>query len=124
MNNEKAQSFIKMVVEENLIQAQGLLKGYLNEKLTHILNEKFEGYAPTIFEAKDAKPDFLDLDGDGNTEEPMKQAARQAKGGNDDMEEDEEQSDSEEEEGSEDEESDEECEDCEDEEESSEEDEE
>jgi len=30
-------------------------------------------------EAKDSKPDFLDLDKDGDTEEPMKQAAEQAK---------------------------------------------
>ena len=29
---------------------------------------------------KDKKPDFLDLDKDGNKKEPMKQAARQAKG--------------------------------------------
>lgn len=113
MSNEKVQSFIKMVVEENLVQAQTTLKSYLNEKLTEVLNEKFEEYAPTLFEGK-AKPDFLDLDGDGNTEEPMKQAARQAKeGDSEDVETDEEQSDSEEEEDTQDEEADEECEDCE-----------
>lgn len=31
---------------------------------------------------KGAKPDFLDLDGDGNTTEPMKQAAKDAKNKN------------------------------------------
>jgi len=122
MSNEKVQSFIRMVVEENLVQAQSTLKGYLNEKLTEILNEKFEEYAPTIFEEKGAKPDFLDLDKDGNTEEPMKDAAADAEGEDDDVETGEEQPEEEEEGGSEDEDSEEdgeedeeECEDCEDE---------
>lgn len=30
-------------------------------------------------ESKNVKPDFLDLDGDGDTEEPMKKAAKDAK---------------------------------------------
>ena len=30
-------------------------------------------------EKKEAKPDFLDLDGDGNKKEPMKQAAKDKK---------------------------------------------
>mgnify|MGYP003130382980 CR=1 FL=1 len=32
-----------------------------------------------LFEAKGQKPDFRDLDGDGNKEEPMKKAAKDAK---------------------------------------------
>ena len=32
-----------------------------------------------LFEAKGQKPDFLDLDGDGDKEEPMKKAAKDAK---------------------------------------------
>ena len=32
-----------------------------------------------LVEGKGAKPDFLDLDKDGNKKEPMKQAAQQAK---------------------------------------------
>lgn len=122
MSNKKVQSFIRMVVEENLVQAQSTLKGYLNEKLTEVLNEKFEEYAPTIFEEKGAKPDFLDLDNDGNTKESMKKAAADAKGKGNDVETDEEQSEEEEEGGSEDEdgeedgeETEEDCEDCEDE---------
>ena len=31
-----------------------------------------------LFEAKGQKPDFLDLDKDGNKEEPMKKAAEEA----------------------------------------------
>jgi hypothetical protein len=95
-----------MVTEENLVQAQSVLKEQLNEKLAKILNEKFEQYAPTIFESKGAKPDFLDLDGDGNTKESMKKAAHDAEGENaEDVETDEEQSEEEEEDGSEDEDS-------------------
>jgi hypothetical protein len=122
MSNEKVNSFVKMVIEENLVDAQVTLKEYLNEKLTEILNEKFEEYAPTIFEEKGAKPDFLDLDKDGNTEEPMRDAAADAEGEDDDVETGEEQPEEEEEGGSEDEDSEEdgeedeeECEDCEDE---------
>ena len=32
-----------------------------------------------LFEAKGQKPDFLDLDKDGDKEEPMKKAAKDAK---------------------------------------------
>ena len=43
---------------------------------------------PTVIESEDmqeaAKPDFLDLDGDGDTEEPMKKAAADAKKNNKD----------------------------------------
>ena len=88
-----------MVAEENLVQAQTILKEQLNEKLTKILSEKFETYAPTLFEAEGAKPDFLDLDGDGNTKESMKQAARQAKQGDDENVESDEEQPEEEEEG-------------------------
>ena len=94
-----------MVVEENLVQAKAILQEQLNEKLVEALNEKFEVFAPTLFE--EPKPDFLDLDGDGNTKEPMKTAAAQAEQGDDeeDVETDEEQSEEEEEDGSEDEDS-------------------
>jgi hypothetical protein len=89
-------------MNENLVQAQHLIKEKLNEALTNALNEKYEAFAPTIFEG--AKPDFLDLDKDGDTEEPMKQAARQAEGEDEDEAEDEKQSEEEEEGGSEEEE--------------------
>ena len=97
-------TFINLVMNENLVQAQSLIKEKLNEALANALNEKYEAFAPTIFEDKGAKPDFLDLDNDGDTEEPMKQAARQAEGEDEDEAEDEEQSEEEEEGGSEEEE--------------------
>ena len=43
--------------------------------------KKFEGRQKKALGGKAAKPDFLDLDGDGNTTESMKQAAKQKKGG-------------------------------------------
>lgn len=65
MSNEKINSFIKMVIEEDLVQAQSTLKEYLNDKLTDILQEKYEEYAPTVFEEKMATKDW---DGDGEVE--------------------------------------------------------
>ena len=41
--------------------------------------KKFEGRQKKALGGKTAKPDFLDLDGDGNTTESMKQAAKQKK---------------------------------------------
>jgi len=41
--------------------------------------KKFEGKQKKALGGKTAKPDFLDLDGDGNTTESMKQAAKQKK---------------------------------------------
>jgi len=93
-NNLK--KFISLVVDENLAKAQDFIKETLNEKLNSALSDKFEEYAPSVFEA--TKPDFLDLDGDGDTEEPMKKAAEEAEGEDgEDVEEDEEQSEEEEE---------------------------
>jgi hypothetical protein len=102
--NTDLKHFISLVMDENLSQAQNLIQEKLNEKLGTALNAKFEDFAPTIFEATNAKPDFLDLDNDGDTKESMKQAARQAEGEDEDEAEDEEQSEEEEEGGSEEEE--------------------
>lgn len=97
---KKQEKIISFIIKEDLAKAKDTIFENLNEKLNSILREKFDEYAPAVFEA--AKPDFLDLDKDGNTEEPMKQAAAQAEGEDEDeMEEDEEQSDSEEEENAE-----------------------
>ena len=41
--------------------------------------KKFESRQKKALGGKSAKPDFLDLDGDGNTTESMKQAAKQKK---------------------------------------------
>ena len=103
--NNEITSVINSVLNEDLVQAKSKLQEILNDKLSNIMNEKFEEYAPTIFEAKGAKPDFLDLDKDGNTEESMKDAAEDAKEGEneDDETKGKKQSEEEEESGSEDE---------------------
>tara|TARA_Y100000401_G_scaffold95727_1_gene82559 strand:- start:65 stop:400 length:336 start_codon:yes stop_codon:yes gene_type:complete len=43
--------------------------------------KKFEGRQKAALGVKAAKPDFLDLDKDGNTTEPMRTAAKSAKKG-------------------------------------------
>ncbi len=43
--------------------------------------KKFEGRQKAALGVKAAKPDFLDLDKDGDTTEPMKTAAKSAKKG-------------------------------------------
>lgn len=60
------------------LKLKALLEGYAWER-------KADGSLPTLKDAiavheanKAAKPDFLDLDNDGNTEEPMKSAAKDA----------------------------------------------
>lgn len=109
-NNIK--TFISLVQNENLAQAQDLVKNTLNEKLAEALSAKFEEYAPSIFEALDpvGKEDE-DVDNDGDSDETdsylknRREAIGKAMGDKDEngMEQDEEQSDSEEEEDAEDE---------------------
>lgn len=53
-------------------------------ELMQIIKEEIK---KALLEAK-SKPDFLDLDKDGNKTEPMKQASRQAKSSNKEEEED------------------------------------
>ena len=96
--------FINLVMSEDFVKAKDTISDLLNQKLSGSLATKFDEYAPTMFEA--AKPDFLDLDKDGDTQEPMKQAARQAEEGDaEDVDEDEKQSEEEEESETEDEDS-------------------
>ena len=47
------------------------------EEKAHCNTEKLDDDEP--FEKKEAKPDFIDLDKDGNKKESMKQAAKDAK---------------------------------------------
>jgi len=61
------------------LKLKALLEGYAWER-------KPDGSLPTLKDAiavheanKAAKPDYIDLDDDGNTEEPMKSAAKDAK---------------------------------------------
>ena len=109
MINKSINSFIKMVAEENLVQAQTILKEQLNEKLTKILSEKFETYAPTLFEKLDAVgQEDEDIDNDGDSDETDKylknrrETIGKAISGEGDEAKDEEQSEEEEEGGSED----------------------
>jgi hypothetical protein len=121
METNNIHTFINQVVNENLAQAKETISNELNQKLASALEAKFEEFAPSIFEA--AKPDFLDLDKDGDTSEPMKKAAKEAEGDEqeDDETEGEESDEQEEESGSEDEEAEESDEDSEEDEEDSEE---
>ena len=81
-------------MNENLVQAQSLIKEKLNEALTNALNEKYEAFAPTIFEKWDAKK--ADKNRDGKIS-GWEEASTQWAGGNDDETEDEEQPEEEEE---------------------------
>ena len=79
MSNNIGKQLINLLNEENLGGAKKLIIDTLNKRLSENLNEKFEEYASSIFEGKGAKPDFLDLDKDGNKQEPMKKAAKESK---------------------------------------------
>jgi len=62
-------TFINLVMNENLVQAQHLIKEKLNEALTNALNEKYESFAPTIFEDLDpVGEEDEDVDNDGDTD--------------------------------------------------------
>jgi len=64
MSNKSIHALINMIAEENLVQAQTLLKEQLNEKLTQTLSEKFESYAPTLFEKWDMEKADKNKDGE------------------------------------------------------------
>lgn len=77
------QKIIKELLDENLIGAKKEIEDLLYEKLGDHLNETYVELAPTLLgekkkhkKGKGAKPDFLDLDGDGDEEESMKKAAK------------------------------------------------
>ena len=52
-NTDQIHSFIRLVMNENLAQAQSVIQEALNAKLSAALDEKFEAYAPAIFEELD-----------------------------------------------------------------------
>lgn len=103
MENNELKSFIGSVINENLVQAKTIIFDELNKKLGASLEDKFDQYASSIYESKGQKPDFLDLDGDGDTKESMKKAAKEAEEGESDEAESEDESEEEEESESEDE---------------------
>ena len=100
--NNSLKTFINLVMNENLVQAQHLIKEKLNEALANALNEKYEDFAPTIFEKWNAKK--ADKNHDGKISGWEKASTQWAEGDNDDETEDEEQSEEEEEDESEEEE--------------------
>lgn len=79
MTNSK--QIIESLVKNDLYEAQKLIKEDLVKRMGNALEEKLVEYAPTIFNEskKGSKPDFLDLDKDGDKKEPMKKAAKEAK---------------------------------------------
>lgn len=79
MESKNLTSFISMVQDDNLAQAQAFLKDRLNEKLGQAISDKFQEYAGTIFEAKKSQKKkekkeegarWQDSDGDGKWYEP------------------------------------------------------
>ena len=95
---------IKFVSEENHVKFRSSLNDVLylklaeqiSERTTEIISELFDG---EIMEAKKAKPDFLDMDKDGNKKESMKKALKDKKHSmKEDKDEDEDEDEDEEEE--------------------------
>ena len=77
MANEK---IVEALVTEDLYTAKKLINETLLERMAKALEDKLIDFGPTIFNEA-SKPDFLDLDKDGNKNEPMKKAAKQSKKG-------------------------------------------
>ena len=96
MSNSR--DILNALVSENVVEAKKLINEALFARLGNSLEEKLVDYAPTVFNEayqlkgknkketdkkgkvkKGSKPDFLDLDKDGDTEEPMKNAAKEVK---------------------------------------------
>ena len=77
MANEK---IVEALVTEDLYTAKKLINETLLERMAKALEDKLIDFGPTIFNEA-TKPDFLDLDKDGNKKEPMKKAAKEAKKG-------------------------------------------
>lgn len=61
-----AKTLINMIMNEDLVQAQSNIKETLNERLNNALSDKFEEFAPTIFEGKGKKEKMADKDYDGD----------------------------------------------------------
>lgn len=96
MSNSR--DILNALVSENVVEAKKLINESLFARLGNALEEKLVDYAPTVFNEayqlkgkekketdkkgkvkKGSKPDFLDLDKDGDKKEPMKKAAKEVK---------------------------------------------
>jgi hypothetical protein len=88
--NNQINSFIRLVMNENLAQAQTVIRDALNEKLSAALDEKFEAYAPAIFEK--FNPELADKNDDGTLSDWEKNSTKWAEeDGKENGEEDEEE---------------------------------
>jgi hypothetical protein len=75
MNTNK---IIAAIIQEDLVEAKSLVNEALLSRLGNALEEKLANFAPSVI-GEGSKPDFLDLDKDGNKKEPMKKAAKEGK---------------------------------------------
>jgi hypothetical protein len=73
MNTNK---IIAAIIQEDLVEAKSLVNETLLSRLGNALEEKLANFAPSVI-GEGSKPDFLDLDKDGNKKEPMKKAAKE-----------------------------------------------
>lgn len=79
--NKDIENMIDGIVEKVLSEEINKKTKQITESVTEEVDEMEEFYEIALkrkeerMEAKKAKPDFLDLDGDGDTKEPMKKAA-------------------------------------------------
>lgn len=67
---------VATIIQEDLVNAKNLINEALIQRLGNALEEKLATFAPSVI-GEASKPDFLDLDKDGNKKEPMKKAARE-----------------------------------------------
>lgn len=74
-----SKEIINALMTEDLYEAKKLINNELMTRMGAALEEKLINFGPSIFN-EGKKPDFLDLDGDGDKSEPMKKAAKEAKG--------------------------------------------
>jgi hypothetical protein len=78
---ENSAGYNDLLTNETYQKDQALLQ-LLNTRIKEMLGEdikKLRDKMDQLSEAKKAKPDFLDIDKDGNKKEPMKKAAKDAK---------------------------------------------
>jgi DNA-directed RNA polymerase specialized sigma54-like protein len=73
MSNSK--QIIESLFADDLYTAKKAITEVLTSKMAQALEEKLIDFAPEVFN-EGSKPDFLDLDKDGNKKEPMRKAAR------------------------------------------------
>jgi|ETNvirenome_6_85_1030632.scaffolds.fasta_scaffold05186_5 hypothetical protein len=79
--NKVAREFFVLYgeIENKKFDDKELAEEYLNTVIKALKNKKKNLRIPIIKEQEEAKPDFLDLDGDGDKKEPMKKAAKDKK---------------------------------------------